>query len=38
MEKFIKINERSKFEVQKIMPDDEVVDKLAVYFLQTKIN
>lgn len=32
MEKFIKINERSKFEVQKIMPDDEVVDKLAVYF------
>lgn len=32
MDKFIKINERNKFEVQKIMPDDEVVSKLAVYF------
>ncbi len=32
MDKFIKINERNKFEVQKIMPDDEVVNKLALYF------
>ena len=32
MDKFIKINERNKFEVQKIMPDDEAVSKLAVYF------
>ena len=32
MDKVIKINERNKFEVQKIMPDDEVVSKLAVYF------
>ena len=32
MEKFIKINERSKFEVQKIMPNDEIMSKLAGYF------
>lgn len=32
MEKFIKINARSKFEVQKFLPDDDVVNKLADYF------
>ena len=32
MEKLIKLTERNKYEVLKILPDDEVVDKLALYF------
>lgn len=32
MEKLIKLTERNKHEVLKILPDDEVVDKLALYF------
>lgn len=32
MERLIRLSERNKFEMQKILPEDDVVDKLAVYF------
>ncbi len=32
MERLIRLSERNKFEMQKILPKDDVVDKLAVYF------
>ena len=32
MEKLIRINERKKFEVQKLLPDDNSILRLALYF------
>lgn len=32
MEKFLKLSERSKYEMLKILPDDDCVNKLALYF------
>lgn len=32
MDRLLRISERNKFEVQELMPNDECVDKLAVYF------
>lgn len=32
MEKLLRINERNKYEMMKLLPDDEVTNKLALYF------
>ena len=32
MEKFLKLSERNKYEMMKILPDDDCVNRLALYF------
>ena len=32
MEKFLRLNERNRYEILSVLPDDKVINKLALYF------